>query len=412
MKKIIKNCAIIFALVSLTSCAENGGEVVGGTINSVEPFAGTSMEWLAQEELTTNVAAIFDVAVQKGLIKEEELNAPNTTILSPVQYAINRTVRRHNSVNHQKEWKKLYPDATEWTIDMLTDEELQQMKMYIYPNVTVTREALVEAGEQGIEIESLPFQKTVNNPNPAYNPNDKNNKEPQYIYTPEYAKYLEEQAVYDDLKTRYDAWAAYDEALEDWNNWNNVWDAAEKENYLLQHDGQAPTEPKKPTVKVKVKEGDKEVEVEVEVVRPTQTKEEIEELKPTKPEQQYETIVITVKQTVRVTLDPTNTNDNAAYAGGGNPGVGYQYSNFLMSTPEIIHFLFKFGDEWEDTHEARGKMNYEGDQCDRFYAPYMSNIITSTGVVHTIYVSDATYNERLHGHTLLFYGSRADDAKL
>ena len=104
------------------------------------------------------------------------------------------------------------------------------MKMYIYPNAVVTREALVEAGEKGIEIESLPFQKTVNKPNPAYNPDDKDSKEPQYVYTAEYAKYLEDQAIYDDLKNRFDLWAAYDEALEDWNNWNNVWDAAEKEN--------------------------------------------------------------------------------------------------------------------------------------------------------------------------------------
>ena len=132
----------------------------------------------------------------------------------------------------------------------------------------------------------------------------------------------------------------------------------------------------------------------------------------TKPEQMYQTMVVEERQTVRLTLDPTNINGNAAYEGAGIPGVGYQYSNFLLSTPEIIHALFKRGNNWEVTPEERGKLQYEGNECDQYYCMYISDVQTSTGVVHAIYVSDITYNERLHSHTLLFYGSRADDAKL
>lgn len=404
MKKIIKNCAIIFALVSLTSCQPAENDVIGGTINSNDFTHMTSMEWIAQEEVTANVAAIFEMAVEKGYIKQEELDAPNTTILCPTQYAINRFVRRHNSVNHQKEWKKFYPEATEWTIDMMTEEELQMMKMYIFPGAVIDRAAL-EGDDDGVELQSLPFWRTVNKPNPAYNPDDKNSKEPQYLYTPEYAEYEAAMAVYNEVKGRFDLWAAYDDAVELWNEWNTMTEE-EKKDYLLQNDNVKPTEPKTP--KTKDENGN-----EVEVVRPTQTEEQIEELRPaTKPEQMYQTMVVEERQTVRLTLDPTNINGNAAYEGAGIPGVGYQYSNFLLSTPEIIHALFKRGNNWEVTPEERGKLQYEGNECDQYYCMYISDVQTSTGVVHAIYVSDITYNERLHSHTLLFYGSRADDAKL
>ncbi len=393
MKKIIKNCAIIFALVSLTACEQGDGEIVGGTINSNDFTHMTTFEWLAQDELTENVAAIFEKA---GLT--EQVNLEGATILAPTQYAINRFVRRHNSINHQREWQKLYPEAETWTIDMMTEEELNMMKMYIFPDVKVDR-AYLEENKDGIVLKSLPFQKTVNKPNPAYNPDDKTSEEPQYLYTEEYAKYVAEQKVYDDLKNRFDLWAAYDKALELWNEWNSMTSAEQKE--YLEENEKAPTEPKKPTVK----EGD----VEVEVVRPTQNEDQIEALKPKKPEVMYQTMVITTQQEVRLTLDEVSTNPNAAYDGDGRPGAGYQYSNFLMEKPYVIHALFKIGNNWEYTLAERTSLSFEGVECDQFYAMYYSDVQTSTGVVHTLYVPDETYLERLHAHTLLFYGSRSDD---
>lgn len=388
MKKIIKNCAIIFALVSLTACDPNDGEIVGGTINSNDFTHMTSLEWLAQDELTENVAALFERA---GLA--DKVNLEGATILAPTQYAINRFVRRHNSINRQREWKEQYPDAEKWTLDMMTDFELQQMNMYIFPDVKIDR-AYLEENEGGVIIKSLPFQKVVNKPNPAFDPEDENSKEPEYLYTEEYAKYVKDQEVYDDLSGRFKAWKEYDDAAELWAEWKTM-TKEEKDEYLEENDNKEPKEPKEP-----------------EVVRPSESEDEIEALKPTKPSTMYQTEIITTQQEVLLTLDKVSTNPNAAYDGDGRPGAGYQYANFLMQQPYVIHALFKIGKKWETVLTDRTDLGYEGSECDQFYAMYYSDIQTSTGVIHTLYVADNTYQERLHAHTLLFYGTRSDDTPL
>ncbi len=114
---------------------------------------------------------------------------------------------------------------------------------------------------------------------------------------------------------------------------------------------------------------------------------------------------------VYLTLDPTNTDPGAAYDGGNTAGYGFQYSNFLESTPMLIHALFKRGENWEHSFAERKALSGELDnpECDQFYRMYVSDVRTKNGVVHVLYSSDATFSEHYFYHSLIFYGTRNDD---
>ena len=101
------------------------------------------------------------------------------------------------------------------------------------------------------------------------------------------------------------------------------------------------------------------------------------------------------KQEIHLTLDETNTDPGSAYDGGNVAGAGFQYSNFLLTTPKIIHVLFK-----------RGTNN---DECDQSYRMMVSDIHTNTGVIHIVYCGDSSYNEHFYYHSLFFFGKHADD---
>ncbi|MBQ8838165.1 MAG: fasciclin domain-containing protein [Bacteroidales bacterium] len=115
---------------------------------------------------------------------------------------------------------------------------------------------------------------------------------------------------------------------------------------------------------------------------------------------------------VYLTVDPTNTNPNAGYDGGGAAGAGYQYSNFLQTTPNCVHVLYKRGTEWEFDYKDRTNMkngSQDNPECDQYCSMMISDVITKNGVVHVLYSSDATYSELFYYPTLFFFGNRNDD---
>jgi len=114
-------------------------------------------------------------------------------------------------------------------------------------------------------------------------------------------------------------------------------------------------------------------------------------------------------QEIYVTLDETNTDPGGAYDGGGVAGNGYQYSNFLMSMPKLIHVLFKRGENWEFEPLERLDLGLDDPECDQCYRMYISDIRTKNGVVNIIYMGDYTYSEHYFYHCLFFFGTRNDD---
>jgi len=113
--------------------------------------------------------------------------------------------------------------------------------------------------------------------------------------------------------------------------------------------------------------------------------------------------------TVRLTLDQVNIDPGTAWDGGGTPGYGYQYSNFMQSTPYLVHVHFKRGNNWEMTSQERSAINNDSPEKDQVYRMYISDVVTSTGVIHVIYYGDYNYSDHYYYHTLFFYGSRDDD---
>lgn len=114
-------------------------------------------------------------------------------------------------------------------------------------------------------------------------------------------------------------------------------------------------------------------------------------------------------QEIYLSYDEVNTDPTAAYDGGNVAGNGYQYSNFLMSHPKVLHVLFKRGEEWELDYLIRTTMGFDNEECDQAYKMYVSDIKTKNGVVHVLYVGDSAYAEQYYYHSLFFYGTRSDD---
>lgn len=101
----------------------------------------------------------------------------------------------------------------------------------------------------------------------------------------------------------------------------------------------------------------------------------------------------------------------SAWDGGGNPGYGYQYSNFLQENPYIIHVHFKRGRRWEMTYSRRSALTdyYDNPECDHLYRMYVSDVMTRNGVIHVIYQGDYDFKDHYYYHTLFFFGTRKDD---
>jgi len=127
------------------------------------------------------------------------------------------------------------------------------------------------------------------------------------------------------------------------------------------------------------------------------------------PEEGITLTALDGKQEVRLTYDEVNTDPTAAYDGGNAAGAGYQYSNFLMTSPKVLHALFKRGDNWEYNYLDRLSMGFDKPECDQAYKMYVSNVRTKNGVVNVLYVGDSAYAEQYFYHSLFFYGTRSDD---
>lgn len=112
---------------------------------------------------------------------------------------------------------------------------------------------------------------------------------------------------------------------------------------------------------------------------------------------------------LRLTVEEANAEPGAAWDGGGQPGEGYQYSNFMQSKPLKITVHFKRGANWELSGSQRVSMGYDNVECDQVYKMYISDVSTTTGAVHVIYSGDYSYSDHYYYHTLFFFGTRADD---
>jgi len=115
---------------------------------------------------------------------------------------------------------------------------------------------------------------------------------------------------------------------------------------------------------------------------------------------------------VFISYDETNTDPGTAWDGGGSPWWGYQYSRFLQSIPKIVHIHYKRGENWEWTGEERAALggNYGDDpECDQVYRMYLSDVLTTTGVVHILYTGDYNFSDHDYYHSLFFFGKKTDD---
>lgn len=112
---------------------------------------------------------------------------------------------------------------------------------------------------------------------------------------------------------------------------------------------------------------------------------------------------------LRLYVDESTAEPAAAWDGANEPGQGYQYTNFMQTTPKKVFVHFKRGTNWETTGEARATLGLDNAECDQVYQMYLSDVETTTGIVHIIYVGNYNYNEHYYYHSLFFFGTRADD---
>lgn len=112
---------------------------------------------------------------------------------------------------------------------------------------------------------------------------------------------------------------------------------------------------------------------------------------------------------LRLALLESNDSPGTAWDGAGIPGWGYQYSNFMQTTPEKVYVQFKRGNNWEQNDSQRAALGLDHPESDKKYRMYISDIQTNTGIVHVIYSDDYSYSSHYYYHTLFFFGTRQDD---
>lgn len=121
-------------------------------------------------------------------------------------------------------------------------------------------------------------------------------------------------------------------------------------------------------------------------------------------------------QEIYLSLEKASADPGAAWNGEGNPGVGYQYGNFMMSNPKLVYVVFKRGTKWEvdektglPSYYARYALGLTSTETDQAYRMYLSDVRTKNGIVHIVVMGNTAYTERYQYHTLFFYGNRTDD---
>lgn len=121
-------------------------------------------------------------------------------------------------------------------------------------------------------------------------------------------------------------------------------------------------------------------------------------------------------QDIYLSLEKASADPGAAWNGEGNPGVGYQYGNFMMSNPMLVNVVFKRGENWEvddrtglPSYQARYILGFTAAETDQAYRMFLSDVHTANGIVHIVVMGNTAYSERYQYHTLFFYGTRNDD---
>lgn len=141
MHKKMKRNSILALAAALVALSCQKADTIGGTVNSTEPLDITCFEWLSQTEETAVVADLFERA---GL--KETIEQPDITIVGPSKWSVNRYVRRRNY-----DYRQGVAGAVEFTLDDMTEEELRQMGMYIFPG----RWTSDNIPEEGVYLTSL-----------------------------------------------------------------------------------------------------------------------------------------------------------------------------------------------------------------------------------------------------------------
>lgn len=116
-------------------------------------------------------------------------------------------------------------------------------------------------------------------------------------------------------------------------------------------------------------------------------------------------------ETIRVSLEEKNTDPTAAWDGAGQPGQGYQYSNFMEEIPTFIYATYKMGADWEETDAERISYGLDDPERDVKNRMSLSSLKTANGVLNIIYGPDYNYNDHNIWHTLYFFGTTQDDPK-
>jgi hypothetical protein len=91
--------------------------------------------------------------------------------------------------------------------------------------------------------------------------------------------------------------------------------------------------------------------------------------------------------------------------------AAYEYSDFMQELPSVLRVHFKRGENWEWTTSERSLMRdyYDNPECDHVYRVYISDVITTNGVVHILYEGDYNFSDHYYYHSLFFFGKRTDD---
>ncbi len=128
------------------------------------------------------------------------------------------------------------------------------------------------------------------------------------------------------------------------------------------------------------------------------------------PEEGVELVTVLGTELI-LSKEKKNSDPASAWDGGGTPGYGYQYSNFLQENPYIVHVHFQRGKRWELTYSRRAALTdyFDNPECDHVYRMYASDILTKNGVIHIIYQGDYDFKDHYYYHTLFFFGTRKDD---
>jgi len=152
---------IVFGVLSLqilNSC--NDDYIIGGEVNKTNQLDMTTFELLSSMDETKTVAELFERAGYKDIVNGD------VTVIAPNEWSVNRYLRRRHNQDLRND-----PQAQELTIDDISNEELKQMGMYVFPGKhwreNIPEQGVYLTGLDGTEI-LLTVDKTNTDPGCAW----------------------------------------------------------------------------------------------------------------------------------------------------------------------------------------------------------------------------------------------------